>query len=602
MRAKRVYLAGNPNVGKSTIFNALTGLRQHTGNWPGKTVALAEGTYRYMGQEYCLTDLPGTYSLSARSQEEQVAAKAISSKDYDCVAIVCDGTCLERNLILVYQILQKVSRVVVVVNLMDEAQRRGIFVDCRKLSANLGVPVVSASAGQKRGLEELQWEIRMICEDYTRPHPCAVPEERRARIRLAEETAKEVVTVRKSGKDWQLFWDRLLTGRKTGIPCMILLFFLILWLTIFGANAPSDWLWNGVFRLYGWMQSAMAYLNAPWWLTGALLDGMLLTAGRVIAVMLPPMAIFFPLFTLLEDLGYLPRVAYNLDHSLERCGGCGKLGLTMCMGLGCNAVGVTGCRIIDSPRERTLGVLTNSFMPCNGRFGALILLLSAFLLPGGGSAAAAIGLTGFLVLAVGMTMLVSKFLSSTVLKGMPSSFVLELPHFRKPRVGQVVVRSLLDRTMFVLGRAASVALPAGLVLWLFSTATIGGHSLIVTAAQWLEPVGRRMGLSGPILLAFLLGFPANEIVLPIILLIVSGSFGLETDSAALATGLSAAGFTVETALCTAIFFLFHWPCATTCLTIYKETGSKKWTTFAIVLPTVIGAVFCMGVHAVFLLL
>ncbi len=600
-RPLTVLLAGNPNVGKSTVFNTLTGMHQHTGNWTGKTVALARGSYAYKGRDYELTDLPGTYSLDARSQEERVARDALLQGDFDCLVVVCDATCLERNLILAYQILRHIRKVVVMVNLMDEAERRGITVDCEALERCLGVPVVPGSAGRGEGMEQLREQIRMVAEDYCRPRPVSVPESRQDRTRMAQETAQKVVSGTDRGRDWQLMWDRILTGRKTGIPLMVLLLFLILWLTVAGANVPSAWLWRGVLWLYDRGKQGMEYIQAPWWLQGAILEGVVLTAGRVISVMLPPMTIFFPLFTLLEDLGYLPRVAYDLDHAMSVCGSCGKMGLTMCMGLGCNAVGVTGCRIIESPREKLMAVLTNSMIPCNGKFGGLLLLLTAFLIPReGGNAWVALGLTGFMVLGAGISMGCCFLLSKTLLRGMPSGFVLELPPFRRPKVGQAVVRSILDRTLLVLRRAAVVAVPAGVGLWMLRQITIHQVPLLTLAAGWLGPIGSWLGLSGTILLAFLLGFPANEIILPIVLLIAGGS--METDTAALASGLSAMGFDWQQALCTAIFLLFHWPCATTCLTIHKETGSLKWTLWAILLPTAVGIILCRITHLILLLI
>ena len=437
----------------------------------------------------------------------------------------------------------------------------------------------------------------MVAEDYCRPRPASVPQERSKRSRLAKATAAQVVSGEDRGREWQLMWDRILTGRKTGIPLMLLLLFLILWLTVAGANVPSQWLWRGVVWLYRMGERGMQWLHAPWWLRGALLEGVVLTAGRVLAVMLPPMAIFFPLFTLLEDLGYLPRVAYDLDHAMSRCGSCGKMGLTMCMGLGCNAVGVMGCRIIESPRERLMAILTNSMIPCNGKFGGLLLLLTAFLIPTeGGSAWTALGLLGCLLLGVMASMGGCLLLSRTLLRGMSSGFMLELPPFRRPRVGQVVVRSVLDRTLLVLRRAAMVAVPAGLGLWVLRQITVCGTPLLSLAAGWLNPIGIWLGMSGTILLAFLLGFPANEIIFPVVLLIAGG--GLETDAAALASGLASAGMDWHSALCTAIFLLLHWPCATTCLTIFHETKSLKWTLWAILLPTGFGMALCRIVHLI----
>lgn len=599
MEAKRVLLVGNPNVGKSTVFNGLTGLHQHTGNWPGKTVAVAEGWYSYKGREYILTDLPGLYSLDARSQEEQTASAEIRQGEKDCVVVVCDGTCLKRNLILVYQVLEQTENVVVLVNLLDEAKRRGITVDVKKLTGLLGVPVIPGAAGRGEGLEQLKEAVRMISDGYGAKGCRFGSMTRRQRVRLAEETAEQVVAGTDRGRSWILMWDRILTGRKTGIPVMILGLFMLLWVTVAGANIPSEWLWRGVLWIYSGGEKILSGWGAPWWLSGAMLDGMLLTAGRVISVMLPPMAIFFPLFTLLEDLGYLPRVAYNLDHCFERAGGCGKMGLIMCMGLGCNAVGVTGARIIDGQRERILGVITNNLMPCNGRFGGLILLLSGFILPQE-SGLVALGLLGLLVLSFIATMIASKILCATILRGMPSGFVLELPPYRRPRVMQVLVRSLLDRTLLVLGRAAVVAFPAGLVLWGMSQLSLGGEPLLMHMAGWLDPVAGIFGLNGVILLAFLLGTPANEIVLPMVLLILSGSFGYAGES--LLPGLVQAGMDMQTALCTAMLFLFHWPCATTILTIVQETRNVRWIVLGILLPTAMGLAGCLCLRLIFLLL
>ena len=588
METRIVLLAGNPNVGKSTVFNNLTGLKQHTGNWAGKTVETAEGSYDYGNCRYRLVDLPGSYSLDARSREEQVAREALEQWDCACIVVVCDATMLQRNLIQVYQILALGRPVVVCVNLMDQARRKGLQVDTHRLSEALGVPVVGTSASRKQGLAELRAAVRWAAE-----HPSAAQigdMTRRQRAELADWTTK-MVTTRTAKRDHALAWDRILTGKYTGLPILLLLLFFLLWLTIAGANVPSQLLWNGVCRAYTWLNQAAAGL--PWWLRGALVDGVFLTTGRVVAVMLPPMAIFFPLFTLLEDLGYLPRMAYNLDSPLERAGCCGKMALSMCMGLGCNASGVVGCRIIDSPRERLLGILTNSMIPCNGRFGALILLLTACIAPQWGGAGAALGLLGFLVLAVLMTMGLCKLLSLTLLRGIPSAFTLELPPFRIPRVGQVLIRSVLDRTLKILCRAVVVAAPAGLLLWILQTVTIGDVSLLRHLSDFLDPIGTALGMRGVLLAGFLLGFPANEIVLPVAMLAATGTMELEPT----AMGIGALHLSWEMALCTALFFLFHWPCATTCLTIHRETGSLRWTILAMVLPTMVGGALCFAVHA-----
>lgn len=592
-----VALAGNPNVGKSTLFNALTGMHQHTGNWPGKTVACAQGRTLHAGHGYILVDLPGTYSLTAHSEEEAVARTFLSSGQAQCVVVVCDAACLERNLILVLQILELTGQVVLCVNLMDEAEKRGIEVDLENLSSLLHIPVVGTSAGRGQGLGALMQAVEYVCEHP--PAPLCPPRKEDARVRQAEQIAQTALHFRRRNTahtDHTL--DRILTRRRTGIPLMLALLTVVLWLTITGANLPSALLSHALFWLQDHLSELFFRLNAPQWLHGALVLGVYRVLAWVISVMLPPMAIFFPLFTLLEDFGYLPRVAFMLDHAFQRARTCGKQALTMCMGFGCNAAGVVGCRIIDSPRERLIAVVTNSFVPCNGRFPTLIALITMFFAGTGGgpgrSFAAAFFLTGLLLLGVLMTFQISRLLSDTLLKGVPSSFTLELPPYRRPRIGQVLVRSVLDRTLFVLGRAAAVAAPAGLVIWLFANVQIGSASILSHCTGFLDPFARLIGLDGVILMAFILGFPANEIVIPVMLMayLSSGTLTDMSDLNALRTLLVSHGWTWVTAVCTMLFSLFHWPCSTTCITIYKETGSLRWTALSLFLPTLIGTILC----------
>lgn len=579
LQKKTVVLAGNPNVGKSTLFNRLTGLHQHTGNWPGKTVQLAYGQTRYHGYELELIDLPGTYSLDGHSQDEQLAAQYLRSNQAQCVVIVCDASCLERNLILALQILRLTQNAILCVNLMDEAETMGIRVDAALLSRRLQIPVVKTSAGRNQGLDALLDQILRLPEhppERSQPvHRDCVADAHR----IASECVRQVPTPARLHRKQM---DQLLVSRRFGVPLMVLLLFFIVWLTVWGANYPSALL-ERLFDLgYRLLQTAMK--RFPAWLQGALLDGIYATSARVISVMLPPMAIFFPLFTILEDIGYLPRVAFLLDHSMERCGSCGKQALTMCMGLGCNAVGVTGCRIIDSPRERAMAALTNAMIPCNGRFPTLILLGSLFF-PGVGSAlivaaCVCVGIMG--------AMATTGILSRTVLPGHSDGFVMEIPPLRRPKVGQILVRSLLDRTFYVAGRALSVAAPAGLLLWILSSTQV-----LAPIAAFLNPIGNALGMNGVILLAFILSFPANELLIPAVLLILTGATGL---SALTGTGealLLDAGWDQKIALCTMVFTLFHWPCSTTLLTLKKETGSLKQTAAAFILPTAVGCLLCI---------
>ena len=657
-------LAGNPNVGKTTLFNSLTGMRQHTGNWPGKTVGLAQGKCR--GRDMMLVDLPGTYSLLSHSPEEQVARSFLCRGLAQQVLVVCDGGTLTRNLVLVLQILEITPHVTVCVNLLEEARRRGQSLDLELLSQRLGIPVYGVEArsrdsaqalmdameastfqgqptaipyppeveralesivallpdgplprrflalklleGEPELLQELSPYIPQSAKDAAQEAqkalegtlgPGMLPDLfTAAALQAAQALTQGVVTQTLTpGTNRDRRIDRLLTSRLLGYPMMLLLLALVFWLTIVGTNSISDglqWILNQGEAGLLWL---FALVHAPQWLTGLLVLGAYRTTAWVCAVMLPPMAVFFPLFTLLEDVGYLPRVAFLLDKPFALCHGCGKQALSMCMGLGCNAAGVVGCRIIDSPRERLLAILTNSFMPCNGRFPLIITLLTLFFAHSMGSFSLALLLTGAILFAVAMTFAVTWLLSRTVLRGEPSAFALELPPYRMPQVGNVLLRSLLDRTVFVLGRALAVACPTGCLLWCLANCSIGNGNLLQWLSAALNPLGQCLGLDGVLLLSFLLGFPANEIVLPIALMTYQAQQVLTPlDLNALLPILLSQGWTARRAVCMLLFTLFHWPCSTTLLTVRKETGSPLWTALALLVPTAVGAVLCWVVH------
>lgn len=671
-------VAGNPNVGKSTLFNALTGMKQHTGNWAGKTVTNAQGICKYKGKTYILVDIPGTYSLYANSPEEEVARNFICFGQNDACIVVCDATCLERNLNLVLQILEITENVIVCVNLLDEAERKGIKIDLEALSQKLGVAVVGTVARNKKSLNSLLDELDGLEFEKSKAFKLEYPEplekaisiveycitknfenkinSRWLSVRLLEndsdicyETQKflntdfsqnpelqqslkiareylclngieekelkdiisssavflaqkicqqTVVFKNKSYLKRDRKADKILTSKLTGYPVMLVLLAVILWITITGANYISEIL-SEIFSITeNGIENLLNYMNTPLQLKRFLIEGVYRIPAWVVSVMLPPMAIFFPLFTILEDIGYLPRVAYNLDKPFKCCKSCGKQALTMCMGFGCNAAGVVGCRIIDSKRERLLAIITNSFVPCNGRFPMLISIISMFFVVSFGGFSSFISaavLTLFILLSIAVTFFSTFLLSKILLKGVPTSYTLEMPPFRKPQWSSIILHSVFDRTLFVLGRAVSVAIPAGIIIFLLANITAEGKSLLIHSAQILDPFARLLGLDGVILIAFILGFPANEIVLPIALMgyLANGNLAQLPVLTEMSEILRANGWTATTALCTIIFSLFHWPCSTTLLTVKKETGSIKWTVLSAVLPTLIGIAICM---------
>lgn len=611
--AGKIALAGNPNVGKSTVFNALTHLHQHTGNWTGKTITCANGIVRWNGKTFCLVDLPGTYALHSHAAEEDSAREFLQSNTADCIIIVVDATCLERNLIFTLQILSMTQRAVLCLNLMDEARKKSISIDVPALEKRLGIPVVPCTAAAGKGLDHLMETVEALVENNS----VKTTDQKNVTdfpplssfVHAAEQIAAETVTVDARIPDRDRRIDAILTSRRYGIPIMLALIALVFFLTITGANVPSEWLSYLLFACAQPLNDLITWLGAPEWLRAMLIDGGWNVLASVVSVMLPPMAIFFPLFTCLEDIGYLPRIAFNLDHVFCKARTCGKQVLTLCMGLGCNAAGVVGCRIIDSERDRMIAILTNTMVPCNGRFPAIISLITLFIVGTTQSSAktfllAAISLTCVVIVGVFMTLVASWLLSKTILKGMPSAFFLELPPYRRPQVGKIIIRSLRDRTMFVLLRAVCVAAPAGLLIWCIGNIQVGSDTLLTIFAGALDPFARWIGLDGMILLAFILGFPANEIVIPLVLMgyLSSGTLVEINQVSDLAVLLAQNGWTSVTAVCFILFSLFHWPCSTTCLTIRKETGSTKWMLIGMILPTLFGVTLCFIVHSISVLL
>jgi ferrous iron transport protein B len=681
-----VALAGNPNTGKSTVFNAFTGLRQHVGNWPGKTVTRAEGGFELAGTRYKVIDLPGTYSLLSASTDEEIARNSVLFGQPDCVVVVADATALERNLNLILQILQVTERVVVCLNLMDEAARKGIRIDHRRLARELGVPVVPTAArtgeglaalaqavagvasGEVRtsprharaapavdravdalvplleraasGLPSVRWVATRLldgdarveealangelsAEGGVRPSPEVVEDllgeaDRQRRLlggEFRDQTVEALYTeaaeiaaqvVRRQGepggRDLDALIDRIITSRVLGLAIMLLGLAAVFWITIVGANYPSQAIASVLFSIEEAGASAFEAIGIPEGITGFLWHGVWRGVAWVVAVMLPPMAIFFPLFTILENLGYLPRVAFNMDWLFRRVGAHGKQALTMSMGFGCNAAGVIACRVIDSPRERLIAILTNNFVPCNGRFPTLIMLATVFVAAefsaGYASLAAATAVMGAVLLGIVVTLLASWALSRTVLAGEASSFTLELPPYRRPNVRQILYTSFIDRTLFVLRRAIIMAAPAGGLIWILNNVEVGDQSVAQHVAAALDPLGSALGMDGVILFAYIVAIPANEIVVPTMLMTYMGAGMLvQIDSLDQLHDLLVVdnGWTLLTGLCVMVFCVLHNPCSTTIWTMWRETLSRKWTAIGALMPLAIGIVVTFGI-------
>ena len=610
-----IALAGCPNVGKSTVFNHLTGLRQHTGNWSGKTVENAYGFHRHDDKIYKVVDLPGTYSLNGGSPEEKEALRYIKNGGYTCLIIVTSALTLERSMSFILRTLAECGKAILCVNMMDEAEKAGISIDFDKLKAQLGVPVTACSSRRAATLTGLKKAVYDLCEDSSRYNTdffgpkelfstdMYLTENAPATLDMLADSICKSVIKRSGGSVYHSRLDKLLTSKLTGVPAMLLMYGALFWITAAGANYPSELLSRFFAFLKSYLSEFLRALNVPDIIEKLITDGVYTTLSWVVSVMLPPMAIFFPLFAIMEDSGYLPRIAFNLDGYFRRARADSKQSLTMAMGMGCNACGVMGCRIIGSRRERDIALVTNNFIPCNGRLPSLIAIISIFFASASDGEAkpyiTALIMVGVFAVSVTVTLVVSRILSGTVFKGDTAGFVMELPPYRRPEIIKTIIRSFADKTIPVLLRAVYVACPAGAVIWILNNTVISGTPLSVRLAGFLDPLGAIMGLDGIILLAFILGFPANETVIPVMLTVYLSS-GVMIDCGSykeLSAILIAHGWTALTALCFLTVCVFHFPCSTTCLTLYKETRSLKLTAVAIALPTAIGIMTCMLISA-----
>ena len=657
MNKKRVCLIGNPNVGKSSVFNALTHQSQHTGNWTGKTVSNAIGEFCYKNTVWEVIDLPGTYSLVGESEEEKIASKFIQEKNYDVAIILADATNLERSIKILFEVLSVTKKVILGINLIDEADKRNIKINYPLLQRRLNIPVIPMSIKENIGLKELvdamnqseftniyqmsyskifhqyfEWmqgvtlekckevDYLLALNDFDYAKEIIIDEnnlklfgywqKRINKIQIMNNILDNCNQVMENvvyrdeeiEKKEDMFWNKLLTNKITSFFCMIILLFVVLWITIFFSNYPSELLFQFFQYFEPFFLNIFSFL--PVFIRDMLIYGGYRTLYWVTSVMLPPMMIFFPLFSLLEDYGFLPRIAFNVDKPFSKCGSCGKQGLTMCMGLGCNAVGVTGTRIMENKKMRILSILTNVFMPCNGRFPAMITLIHIFLVSDtdfGSSILSAFILLGFILLGILLTFMITYLLNKTILKNEETIFIMELPSFRKPKIIKSCLFAWKEKALSVLKRAVVVSFPAGIIIYLLANIYISNLSIMEHIILLIDPFGRLVGLDGTILFSFLLGMPANEIVLPVLLLGYKGS-GVIAEYASidvLKQILIMNHWNVITGINFLILMLCHFPCATTLLTIKKETNSWFYTSLAFIIPTITGLFLCFLLHILF---
>jgi ferrous iron transport protein B len=671
-----VGMTGNPNVGKSAIFNALTGSRQHVGNWPGKTVEKAEGSFLHHDQEIRLVDLPGTYSLAAQSPEEVIARDFIISGAPDVIVIVVDATCLERNLNLVLQILELTDKVVIALNLMDEVQRQGWKINVKALEATLGIPIVPTVAIEEEGLPELVEMITQVAMEQRKTHPVSVHYgltvegytqtlqkdmshigiEERSRwvaLKLLEDDP-EIVEAFKRGELATLGLvatsttpeslqallrravrlregirpdakveivrrryefahdvvhqvahrllpeeesltdkiDRIVTHKLWSWPIMLTVFIAIFWITINGAEIAGGWLEVFFSRLIATVRTWMINMQAPWWVTGALVDGFIVGVGTVITVMLPPMIILFTAFALLEDLGFLPRVAFNLDRPMQVLGSQGKQTLTWGMSFGCNVTGVMASRIIENKKIQLTAILTSPLIICSGGYGAGTALVIALF----GDQALPVMLS-LVFLSLGAASLATLILNKTLFRGEPGGFVLEMPPYRKPKWAQVAWRSLVDRVAHTMWRAVEFAGPASLLIWLLGNFP-PGVPFEQTAVGWLvralAPLGYPFGLTGEMLTALLFTLPAKEIIVPALAM----TYGLQTtlvESEQVLTYLPKV-WPALSSYTFVVFFMLYLPCLVTVWATWKETRSFKWTLMGLLVPLTIASAITFLVY------